>query len=334
MGSAWTGNAGAPAGAVWKAAFLGALSLVTALEASSPKGTASARPRPQATREKSVAAADSTVFHFVPPVPGRRDSLFIAAATGEPRFQPLRDSAAKVLIAEDTATLEYLLAERLRNQTPRQRHYVEYLFQAVSDSGRNHAPVTLLAEALSGAPDSIQVQLLHIGSELDDSSFLPVAKRYLEADSVEVRKTAMRSLGTYPDPGNVPLILKGMDKTRDLERQVRLWALDKQDSVGAWPKLIPLLEDGKLYNRQLARRIIARSAGDWAPLDRYVPADPEPEDLLEWVLLALETPGQAAKAFVRKSLPDLDPETREFIESILPRTRRHLPMSPAKRRAR
>ncbi|MEO7426782.1 MAG: hypothetical protein ABI036_16470, partial [Fibrobacteria bacterium] len=55
----------------------------------------------------------------------------------------------------------------------------------------------------------------------------------------------------------------------------------------------------------------------------------EPETQLEWVLLALETPGPAAKAYVRKTLPALDPETRKFIESILPRPMRNLGVGPA-----
>ncbi len=268
--------------------------------------------------------ADTAAFRFVPPVLSHLDSLFIAAATGEPRFKPMRDGAEKELIAGAAATLDYLLAKRLRDQTPRQRHYVETLFKAMADSGKNPAPVRKLAGALPGAADSIQAQLLHIGSELADSSFLPVARLYLRADSVEVRKNALRSLGSYPSGANPALLLAGLDSTRDLERQARLWALDKQAEVKDWPKLIPILADENLYNRQLARRIVARAAGDWALLDNYAPAEPEPEEQLEWVLLALETPGVASKAYVRKALPALEPETRKFIESIMPRPMRNL----------
>ncbi|HKP98288.1 MAG TPA: HEAT repeat domain-containing protein, partial [Fibrobacteria bacterium] len=330
MASVWTGKGGLRTAAAWVCL---AVALAAARGTSAP---AAAGGKPPAAAKKSagkparhVAAADSSAFRFVPPVFTHQDSLFIAAATGEPRFKPLRDGAEKELIAGDTLTLDYLLAKRLLDQTPRQRHYVENLFKAVSDSGRNHAPVTRLATALSGAADSVQVQLLHIGSELGDTTFLPVARLYLRHDSVEVRKTAVRSLGTYPAPANAALLLDGLDKTKDLERQARLWALDKQTALKDWPRLLPVLEDGNLYNRQLARRIVARSAGDWAPLERYVPADPDPEEQLEWVLLALETPGPAAKAYVRKALPALDPEPRKFIESFLPRPVRNLRPGPA-----
>ncbi|MDB5051753.1 MAG: hypothetical protein JWO30_4824 [Fibrobacteres bacterium] len=285
-------------------------------------------PARAAAAQKQSASADSSVLRFIPPVLTHLDTLFIIAATGEPRFKPMRDSAEKELIAGDTSTLDYLISKRLLNQTPRQRHYVESLFKSVSDSGRNHAPVTKLAAALSGAADSVQVQLLHIGSELGDTTFLPVARLYLRADSVEVRKTAARSLGSYPSPGNIALLLDGLDKTRDLELQARLWALDKQTGFKDWPRLLPVLEDENLYNRQLARRIVAKAAGDWVPLERYIQAELDPEEQLEWVLLALEVPGPAAKAYVRKALPALDPEPRKFIESIMPRPMRNLRMPP------
>jgi hypothetical protein len=198
----------------------------------------------------------------------------------------------------------------------------------VSDSGKKHGPVTRLAAALSGAADSVQVQLLHIGSELADTTFLPVARLYLRHDSSEVRKTAVRSLGMYPTAANIPLLLDGLDKTEELEKQSRLWALDKNGTIQEWRKLIPELEDEYLYNRQLARRIVARSAGDWALLERFVPEDADAEEQLEWVLLALETPGPAAKAYVRKTLPALEPASRKFIESSLPRPMRNLRANP------
>lgn len=269
----------------------------------------------------AIRAADTTAFRFVPPALTGQDSLFIIAATGEPRFKNLRDSAQKRLVSEDTATLSYLLANRLTGQTPRQRHYVEALFKAISDSGRNHSPVTALASALSGAADSIQTQLLRIGSELGDTTFLPVAREYLDDDSVEVRKNAVRSLGTYPAPANVALLLKGLDATRDLERQQRLWALGKQPGLKEWPRLLPMLDDVNLYNRQLVRQIVATSiGGDWALVEPYIPKEMDEDEELEWVLLALETSGQAAKAYVRNTLPLLEPAQRKFIESTFPRS--------------
>jgi hypothetical protein len=285
---------------------------------------------PVAHKRAAVKAMkpDPAVFRFIPPKFTHQDSLFLVAATGEPRFQTLRDAAEKELLAGDTATLDYLLARRLSGQTPRQRHFVETVFKLMSDSGKNPAPTRKLGSALPGAADSIRAQLLHIGSELGDSTFLPVACVYLRDDSVEVRKSALRSLGCYPSPRVIPLLLDGLDSVRDLERQARLWALDKQSAFKDWPRLIPILADGNLYNRQLARRIAAKSAGDWTLLEGYVPTDRDPETQLEWVLLALETPGAAAKAYVRKTLPAMDPETRKFIESILPRPMRNLGTGP------
>lgn len=329
MVSDWIGK-----GMAVKSAWLGVLCLGAIAAAPPAAGSAhgahAGKPasRKAANAVKVRAARDSSAFKYVPPVLTHRDSLFIVASTGEPRFKPMRDSAENALIAGDSATLNYLIAKRLMDQTPRQRHYVETLFKAISDSGRNHAPVTALAAALSGAADSVQAQVLHIGSELGDSSFLPVARQYLRHDSVEVRKAAVRCLGSYPAPGNVPLLLDSIEKTRDLERQARLWALDKQAALKDWPRLIPLLSDENLYNRQLARRIVGKSAGDWPPLEHYIPAEPEPEEQAEWVLLALETPGPAAKAYVRKTLPALDPEARRFLESTLPRPMRNLRFGP------
>lgn len=259
----------------------------------------------------------TSAFRFVAPAFTRQDSLFIVAATGEPRFKGQRDSAERELISGDTATLDYLLRSRLDGQTPRQRHYVESLFKAISDSGRNRAPVERIAAALPAAPDSVKAQLLHIGSELGDSAFLAVARRFLGADSVEVRKQAVRSLGSYPSPANVLLLLEGLDKTRDLELQQRLWALSKQAEMKDWPRLLPLLRDSNLYNRQLARQIVGKAcSGNWLLLERHIPQPLDQASLLEWIQLALETPGIDAKAFVRKNASRLDGYERRFIQSM------------------
>ena len=264
-----------------------------------------------------VPSTTSSAFRFTPPALTHRDSLFIVAATGEPRFKAKRDSAERELIEGDTATLDYLIQRRLGGQTPRQRHYVESLFKAISDSGRNRAPVHRIANALSGVADSTKAQLLHIGSELGDSAFLPHARRYLGADSVEVRKQAVRSLGTYPSPSNVFLLLNGLDKTADLELQQRLWALSKQAELKDWPRLLPLLQDGNLYNRQLVRQIVGKAcAGNWLLVERYIPQPLDQKALLEWIQLALETSGIDAKSFVRRNAPRLEPYERRFIQSM------------------
>lgn len=258
-----------------------------------------------------------SVFRFSPPALTRLDSLFIVAATGEPRFKSKRDSAERELIAGDTATLDYLIRRRLGGQTPRQRHYVESLFKSISDSGRNRAPVHHIANALAGVADSTKAQLLHIGSELGDSAFLPQARRYLGADSVDVRKQAVRSLGTYPSPSNVFLLLEGLDKTKDLELQQRLWALSKQAELKDWPRLLPLLQDSNLYNRQLVRQIVGKAcAGNWLLVERFIPQPLDQKALLEWIQLALETSGIDAKSFVRRNAPRLEPYERRFIQSM------------------
>lgn len=288
------------------------LTLPVAPAASAGAATPAVKTAPPMAAKPALSA-----FRFVPPVFTRRDSLFIVAATGEPRFKSRRDSAERELIEGDTATLDYLIERRLGGQTPRQRHYVENLFKAISDSGRNPAPVHRIARALSGADDSTKAQLLHIGSELGDSAFLPQARRYLEADSLEVRKQAVRSLGTYPSPSNVFLLLDGLDKTRDLEMQQRLWALSRQVELKDWPRLLPLLQDSNLYNRQLVRQIVGKAcAGNWLLVERYIPQPLDRKALLEWIQLALETSGIDAKSFVRRNAPRLEPYERRFIQSM------------------
>lgn len=262
----------------------------------------------------SLGAARATTG-FVPPVLTRMDSLFLTAATGEPRFRPIRESAEKTLVAGDTATLDYLLAQRLAGQTPRQRHYVETLFKAISDSGRHPRAAARLGASLATAPDSLKPQLLHIGSELGDSSFLEYARRYLAHDSEEVRRNAVRSLGSYPSPANAAWLITGLDKTRDLERAERLWALGKHKDFKDWPRVLPYLKDPNLYNRELARRIVAGSCGDWSQVEKLAPAPMDDDELLEWALMAEESPGLSAKIWVRKHVPLLSPARMRFIGS-------------------
>ncbi len=261
--------------------------------------------------------APAPAFKFTPPALTRQDSLFLAAATGEPRFQSIRDSAQQILVAEDTLTLDYLIAKRLTGQTPRQRHYVETLFKAVSDSGRRPWPVARLGAALPVSPDSVKAQLLHIGSELGDSAFLKVARIYLEADSAEVRKNAVRSLGAYPSPANAAILVTGLEKTHDLELAERLWSLGRQEGFKEWVKVLPYLKDANLYNRELARRIVAASCVDWSNVEKLAPADMDDDLRLEWILMAEESPGLSAKIWVRKNVPLLSPARMKFIGSAL-----------------
>lgn len=310
MGSGWI----ASIAALWFATAALAAPSVSAAPADS------ARPAAAPAKPKGNIADTSrsrTAFRFVPPVLTRQDSLFIAAATGEPRFQPIRDSAEKILVAEDTATLDYLVARRLIDQTPRQRHYVETLFKAIADSGRHPAAAARLGAALAVAPDSVKPQLLHIGSEIGDSSFLRIARRYLEHDSEEIRKNAVRSLGAYPSPANAAWLAAGLEKTQALERAERLWALGKQKDFKEWPRVLPYLKDGNLYNRELARRIVAASCVDWTNVEKLAPQEMDDDALLEWILMAEESPGLSAKIWVRKHVPQLSPARMKFIGSAL-----------------
>jgi hypothetical protein len=256
-------------------------------------------------------AAQSPVFSFSPPVWSAEDSLFIVAATGEPRFQALRDSAEKRLKDAGAATLDFLIAKRLTGQTPRQRHYVERLFVLVSDSGRRPEPVVRLEDALAKVPDSVKTQLLRIGSVLGDTAFLRVARKYLRADSAEVRKLALRSLGAYPKAADRAFLLAGLGRTSGLERQMRLWALAQHAAIPEWVSVLPLLGDVKQYNRQWARRIVARGAGDWSEAAKHAPKRPD----LEWLLLAQQMPGAASAAWIDRMLPSLDPAQRRFFRS-------------------
>lgn len=286
---------------------------------SAPADTAKAKPGPAAAADSAKAkpAPVAAAYRFSPPALNRQDSLFIAAATGEPRFQAVRDSSQRILISENQSTLDYLIARRLTDQTPRQRHYVEALFKAISDSGRNPFPVARLGAALPVAPDSVKAQLLHIGSELGDSAFLKVARIYLESDSVEVRKNAVRSLGSYPSSANAATLLSGLEKTSDLELAERLWALGRQKDFKEWARMLPFLKDANLYNRELARRIVAVSCGDWTNVEKLEPAGMGDAELLEWILMADESPGIAAKVWVRKHVPRLSPARMKFIGSAL-----------------
>ena len=291
---------------------------------------ATAAPAAMAT---SPVPLGSGVFAWRPPALSRLDSLFIIAASGEPRHQPQRDSCHNLLVAGRTATLDYLLARRLTDQTPRQRHYVETLFKAVSDSGRHPEPAQKLAAVLPASPDSVKVQLLRIGSELGDSTFLSTARSYVRADSVEVRKMAVRSLGTYPRAADLPFLMGGLDGLQGLERQNRLWALSQHPPLRDWPQLLPLLRDETLYNRQLVRQILAKAVGgDWAGLARRRPKSPGPRERLEWVLLAMDIPGPGAKAFLDAEIPRLPPETGRFMRAARVarggRVAREVPRSP------
>jgi hypothetical protein len=258
-------------------------------------------------------------FSWTPPRFSGMDTLFITAATGEPRLKGPRDSAEKALLRAGEATLDYLVANRLTGQTPRQRHYVERLFAALSDSGLNPAPARKLDAALRTAPDSVKPQLLRIGSALGDTAFLPAARRYLRADSLEVRMMALRSLGIYPRPRDQAFLLDGIGALREEERRQRLWALSLHGRVARWSELMPLLSRDGIHNRRYVRRIaLAATGGDWEKLARHRPASPDPRSRMEWALLAAEAKGERAKGYLAHALRTLDPLRRLFLAAPPP----------------
>jgi hypothetical protein len=247
---------------------------------------------------------------WTPPVFTRLDSLFVTAATGQPRFQAVRAAAEKALLA-DSATLPYLLRARLRGQTPRQQHYVERLFTVSSDSGRNPRPRALLAAALAAAPsDTIRIQLLSIGSWLGDSSFRAAALPWLKSPSEPVRRMAVRNLGTYPAPSNVPLLLDGLYSVRGLELQQRLWSLGAQKSVPNL-KLTALLEDPYFFNRRKARDLLLKASdSSWARLDSIRMRQTQRVSRKEWWLLAQDA--RDGRAFLEAEMGKMTGEERIY----------------------
>ena len=259
---------------------------------------------------EACAASDTTFWK--PPVFTRLDSLFIISATGEPKYQPQRDSSQKVLLALDTVALRYLLDHRLTGQTPRQRHYVETFFALASDSGRNANPRRLLAQALTISPDTIRSQLLYIGSEMHDTAFRREAIPYLHSDSAGVRRMAVRCLGSYPNPENLPMLWDGLEKTHGLELQERLWALNAQGPLQDWKKLIPLMSDSLFFNRQKIRDMLLKSTdSSWIKLQTAIPLKMDATERLEWCLLALDAKG--SEGFLDSAMKLLTDEERKLL---------------------
>jgi hypothetical protein len=221
------------------------------------------------------------------------DSLFLTAATGEPRFQAARDSCEKILIALDTVTLGYLIAGAARDRTPRQRQYVERLFTVLADSGRNPAPRRALEGAVSvSVNDTVRAQWLYIGSRMADTAFRASAPAWLDSPSEAVRRMAVRTLGAYPSPENLPWLWSGLDSLRGLELHQRLWALEAHSPLHDWSRLVPLLENAHYFNRQKVRDMLLKATdSSWAALSAAIPKDPHHALRREWWRLALDARG-------------------------------------------
>jgi hypothetical protein len=254
----------------------------------------------------------------------RMDTLFITAATGEPRFQPARDTAEVELRAGDTAMLLWLtdtLARSGRTLTPRQNHYVERLFTVVSDSGRNAGALRVLAHAARHAPhDTARARWLYIGSRIGDTAFRDVARPWLRDTSESVRRMAVRVLGAYPHPTVVPLLWADLENVYGLERHTRLWALTEQPAIKSLPaaqrgavlkRLAPLLADEHIYNRQKVRDMMLKASdSSWISLRSFMPQSPDAPLRREWWLLAYDAHG--GHAFLNAERGKMSEEERIY----------------------
>jgi hypothetical protein len=273
----------------------------------------------------AAAASSPSSPPAFPPSFSRLDSLFLAAATGEPRFQSLRDSSEKALLA-DSGLLDYLVAHRLSGQTPRQRQYVERLFVLRSDSGRRAEAREALARTLSptvrAAPpidDTSRAQLLYIGSRLGDTAFRATALPWLNASFEPARRAAIRALGAYPHLDNAPILWNKLRASRGLERQQCLWALGEHAPLRDWKRLLPLLADEDAYNRRKVRDLLLKATdSSWTLLRSAMPKNPEqgfdanvrPMMMHEWRLLALDAKG--GREFLEAEARKMSAEERMF----------------------
>ncbi len=245
----------------------------------------------------------------------RMDSLFLTAATGEPRFQSARDSSEKILLASGAATLDYLVAAATRDRTPRQRQYVEHLFTVMADSGRNPLPRTVLARAVVSAPnDTVRAQWLYIGSRMADTAFRAVALPWLGASSESVRRMAVRALGASPRPDNLPLLWIGLDTLQGLELHQRLWALDAHSPLRDGLRLVPLLANAQQFNRHKVREMLLRATdSNWVLLAAAMPKRLDDRSRREWRMLALDSKaGTGGRKFLEAEKPEMTWEDRVF----------------------
>lgn len=257
----------------------------------------------------------------------RLDSLFIIAATGEPRFAAARDSAEGLLRADPAATLEWLVDSASRpgrSLTPRQNHYMERLFTLIADSGRDSRARAALARAIArAATDSAQARWLYIGSRIGDTAFRATARTYLRDTSTLVRRMAVRALGAYPHAAQIDTLWDGLPNTHGLERHMRLWALGEHASlasphdtnpVASLRRLAPLLADSNLYNRRKVRDLmLAVADSSWMTLRAHLPAQARGPLRREWWLLAHDArPGTGGEAFLKAERVKMTEEDRRF----------------------
>ena len=252
----------------------------------------------------------------------RLDTLFLTAATGEPRFQAARDSSEGLLRAGSAATLDWLVdtltARPDRPLTPRQRHYVERLFTVIGGSGREPAARGVLARAVREArDDTARAQWLYIGSRIGDTAFRAAALPWTTAGSEAVRRMAFRSLGAYPHPDNAAVLWTALGGAASgLERHMVLWALAQQapGDIGSAARLAPLLQAPEAYNRRLVRDLMLKATdSSWTTLAPFMPrALPQPLRR-EWWLLARDARG--GDEFLRAEARRMTEEEKRFFSA-------------------
>jgi HEAT repeat protein len=248
----------------------------------------------------------------------RWDSLFIIAATGEPRWQALRDSCEKELLSRSDATVEMLLARRLVDQTPRQRRYVERLFGLMSDSGRNKTPGIALRSALNRVDDSIKAQLLYVASTMADSNLLDLGHRFIQHEKPEIRRMAARVLGMLRHASSPEKLLPGINLLDEKERHQRAWALAELAPFPGCETLKELAGDPSLAVRQMISHALSRCAqGKMSKLNlsipRLGPGDRLPvTPWLTYLDAAKEIGTPESLAFAEAILAKLPEETRRF----------------------
>ncbi len=246
------------------------------------------------------------------------DSLFLTAATGEPRLQVARDSCEKKLIRLDTVTVNYLLTHRLFDQTPRQRRYVERLFGLLADSGRHAQPALALTRALDGVSDSAKAQLLYVASTMADSSLQPLGLRYISHEKPEIRRMAARVLGMVPRAGASLPLWQGLADAPETERHQRLWALAAIAPYPGCDSLRAFLGDSSLAVRQMAIHALGRcAAGDIAKLRLPDPEtirdeNPEGKSWSIWLALAAQMKNAQGKNYAEKACRRLPEAAKLF----------------------
>lgn len=254
---------------------------------------------------------------FAAPVLTRLDTLFLVAATGEPRFAAERARAESTLVALDTVTLAWLVRTGAEDRTPRQRHYSDRLFMLVADSGRNAGARNVLARAVAEAPDdTARAMWLHAVTRIGDSAARGIARPWLDSGSTGVRRMAAYVLGEYPHPDHVAALRAGLAGSSGAERHMRLWALSRQPPARDPLRLrdwVAHLGDSAAVNRGLARDRMLRDADStWKTLRKHLPRDPSPALRREWWLLAAATRDEAGRAWLRREARWMTDEEKAF----------------------